>query len=631
MATEVKSESVDGASNNDNEINNIITCLSCDISLDHDSYFKCNSCVITSNVQHFCKNCILVHLRKGHSIIDNEGVHVPVCEQHKNIAFKFCNDCNVQFCMDCIETHIGHQFVSLQMRNAVIRKKLQADIAHLEKYASPIRKTKLMMEQISAKISRTESQSKVRSQIEQIISGLKENIASDFARAVVEIGSSTSSSEKVDKLLSVDESLREMADMVSTTSSFTASSVNVENFVSRCGDTIEDVGKSCMASHVFLQPFEVTQSLQNIQESLYKKLMDHIKVPKLESMKIHKLPKGRKLLAGSTKNENKFGLIVHNRSMSGKLLNITKSGENKISVASVQLDAKSKVKGGRKSAAINDIRFADIKNAYAWGGVIILILEETTEIFDIETLDNLSCLQTVSASGEYENSGQKYIIYVYGSDRSDYELVIWDTGSKVLTFSSQDLKYLQLPCLKPPVCADLYFEGNILAYSNVDNDVTISYLESKKQVTIEREEHGLFTVDEIHFLGDRLLILFEKESRVIVVLSERVPQANWSVSSVHQLNEDRSFANEFGVGANLPIEKPVLTDTHYCEKEKCCKKGQFVYGSGRQIERKNCCNFEPVDCDEIVFANRYYANFAGCVHSMNSDAVSSAAVSSTSQ
>ena len=88
------------------------------------------------------------------------------------------------------------------------------------------------------------------------------------------------------------------------------------------------------------------------------------------------------------------------------------------------------------------------------------------------------------------------------------------------------------------------------------DSVWILSLISKKQLKIEKELHGLNTVDEVHFLGDRTLLLFENESRIVVALTEEIKESSWKLSSVHRLNEG-NFISDFIIEGDFSCSQPI--------------------------------------------------------------------------
>merc|ERR1712226_1502286 len=86
-------------------------CVNCDEKLADEEYFKCNSCLETSEqTECFCDVCIVSHVKKNHTIVDHNGQEPIICCEHKHICFHYCSDCNVVCCTKCLQKHSLHSF-----------------------------------------------------------------------------------------------------------------------------------------------------------------------------------------------------------------------------------------------------------------------------------------------------------------------------------------------------------------------------------------------------------------------------------------------------------------------------------------------------------------------------------------
>ena len=89
--------------------------------------FNCETCEEADKSfvkQSFCNCCISSHVRRLHRITDSNGYAVSVCFQHKSIHELFCNSCNVVLCRQCVTAHIKHEMIPVYEKCGETRKEV---------------------------------------------------------------------------------------------------------------------------------------------------------------------------------------------------------------------------------------------------------------------------------------------------------------------------------------------------------------------------------------------------------------------------------------------------------------------------------------------------------------------------
>ena len=86
-------------------------CSSCGSMLPKESAYKCK--LSNDAIEIVCEFCVVLHTRKDHLVLDFAGRPVTLCKKHKTLASKYCNGCEVAFCLHCLEAHIQHDYTSL--------------------------------------------------------------------------------------------------------------------------------------------------------------------------------------------------------------------------------------------------------------------------------------------------------------------------------------------------------------------------------------------------------------------------------------------------------------------------------------------------------------------------------------
>ena len=105
-----------------------LECSSCGQPLPQTDFYRCKQCADGSSQvgcpQVFCKTCIVIHIRKGHEVIDCKGYAPKVCHTHKNLCLMYCENCRTVFCFDCLGPHCKHRFVPVSEKAREVRKEV---------------------------------------------------------------------------------------------------------------------------------------------------------------------------------------------------------------------------------------------------------------------------------------------------------------------------------------------------------------------------------------------------------------------------------------------------------------------------------------------------------------------------
>ncbi|XP_063729679.1 uncharacterized protein LOC134857234 [Symsagittifera roscoffensis] len=600
----IKAEVESGADCNNNPI-----CSSCSIALKVESTFTCRSCL--GNVEGtFCRSCILAHLRKNHAVRNHSGKEVTVCDTHQNIAHKYCETCDVVFCMECFEDHAQHVFKPLVEKEENLNSEIQGHIGRLEKDSKPVLKRKQLMSNICNKMLRSADHTQESRDVFNLVAEtfmdkfddvFKENKTSCSKSIVDSINNSKKCLESVEEKLNVLRDLGHSLPMQGVQ--------KLNEIVSNCEEALSRAPIDS-DEHMYLMPLHLKKKLPDkMLFEIAAKMLELLQFPELVRSKVIK-PAGIAISPEKRRNQ-KQGLLTYNHSLNGRIFCISKSGEKKISF-SLHPNLTSVAK--KSKAIIDEIRYEDIKSAYCYENLMVLNLIGSEKIvIDIDVSEIVKKYDAVS-----EPLLTPEVLFVYPSHENDCECIFYEPNLSSIRLSGVNLSALSIDGVARPKCLDLHFEFKVMAYADFSDSVWILSLISKKQLKIEKELHGLNTVDEVHFLGDRTLLLFENESRIVVALTEEIKESSWKLSSVHRLNEG-NFISDFIIEGDFPVlADPKLKQPHNCENASivcCCKKGKHVDGTAKKVRRVDCCNFEPVDSFEIVFANKYYARFSACRHS----------------
>ena len=158
MATDDRSGSstADAVAENSNQdsgdFSKVYHCGVCDDVIELHESFRCESCDVQTNTQNntaFCKYCIaMLHVRKGHVVIDHKGYKPAICPKHRMLCLMFCYDCNVVFCLECLEPHCSHKYFPVSKKATEVRKEVFQYLDSFDELSKPFKRRENEMQHV---------------------------------------------------------------------------------------------------------------------------------------------------------------------------------------------------------------------------------------------------------------------------------------------------------------------------------------------------------------------------------------------------------------------------------------------------------------------------------------------------
>ena len=118
-------------------------CITCLSNLPNETLYRCQTCHReqdeASGFEYFCENCLVSHIRKGHSVIDCKGNKPLVCSTHSLICLEYCKTCDVTLCYKCLGSHSKHEFQPAEVKGSELKRKVFELLTDLEMKEKPLR------------------------------------------------------------------------------------------------------------------------------------------------------------------------------------------------------------------------------------------------------------------------------------------------------------------------------------------------------------------------------------------------------------------------------------------------------------------------------------------------------------
>ena len=118
-------------------------CVTCLSNLPNETLYRCQTCSReqdeASGFEYFCENCLVSHIRKGHSVIDCKGNKPLVCSTHSLICLEYCKTCDVTLCYKCLGSHSKHDFQPAEVKGSELKRKVFDLLTDLEMKEKPLR------------------------------------------------------------------------------------------------------------------------------------------------------------------------------------------------------------------------------------------------------------------------------------------------------------------------------------------------------------------------------------------------------------------------------------------------------------------------------------------------------------
>ncbi|XP_063714289.1 tripartite motif-containing protein 42-like [Symsagittifera roscoffensis] len=113
-------------------------CSHCEEPLNVECSFKCLQCNLTDGTSKppeiFCDTCItVIHVKKGHQIVDNRNLEPAICSEHKQLCLDYCKSCEALICTKCLRLHRKHDSVPLTEKGSEVRREVFELLSEWEK------------------------------------------------------------------------------------------------------------------------------------------------------------------------------------------------------------------------------------------------------------------------------------------------------------------------------------------------------------------------------------------------------------------------------------------------------------------------------------------------------------------
>ena len=113
-------------------------CSHCEEPLNVECSFKCLQCNLTDGTSKppeiFCDTCItVIHVKKGHQIVDNRNLEPAICSEHKQLCLDYCKSCEELICTKCLRLHRKHDSVPLTEKGSEVRREVFELLSEWEK------------------------------------------------------------------------------------------------------------------------------------------------------------------------------------------------------------------------------------------------------------------------------------------------------------------------------------------------------------------------------------------------------------------------------------------------------------------------------------------------------------------
>ena len=156
-------------------------CGSCLTTIPNIALYRCQTCTPnygeTSSENLFCEDCLVPHIRKGHSIVDSKGFEPIACAVHNFIVSEYCKTCDVLFCCKCLASHRKHECESLEEKALEVKTKVFSLLTDLENKEKPVQLRKTTFSKIVNQ-NKTDAE-KISLAIESECNKLQENLLRD--------------------------------------------------------------------------------------------------------------------------------------------------------------------------------------------------------------------------------------------------------------------------------------------------------------------------------------------------------------------------------------------------------------------------------------------------------------------
>ena len=467
-----------------------IECASCEQTFFGTEVYRCGTCStgnsngISSDLEreYLCEMCVACHIRKNHEVVDYKGYRPAICDEHKIISSMYCTKCEVAFCFKCNENHSKHRNwncgITITQQATTVRAKI---FDYLAKFDSKAKQIALKKNSVEERYPNESDYCTFSA--EQTISDI-----SDLCQKVLQKNSATWES-MLKKKADEEPSIRGISDRanrhVSTLRSMLSMSDGV--CVSKFSQVSKDLDSSIreqdevLASTLHIRKWN--KSLENVVEDSMKKLIGTLNMQPFDHFcgeVVKYEPCGFQKNSFQLSRNNYPGVFIN-----GHVFNLDVQPSNNFSFTSI---------GSGFCTEQHMFQISTVKSLVVKGGIIVCQTITPSQIREIAIHEKSSqSLGTVSAISTISIDPKIDLIDIF--DATKFSFVVWNKTLLRLEILPNKLNLGAIHCPRKPLLMD--HVGNIVAYVDDSNKLTIADFESGRKIEVSQDYHGLSKIDHV--------------------------------------------------------------------------------------------------------------------------------------
>ena len=118
-------------------------CVACEETFPNMQLYRCQSCSEKQDksaaIEFHCEDCLISHIRKGHSIVDSKGNEPLTCSKHSFVCTEYCKTCDVPTCLKCVRNHSKHELQLMEEKASEVKAEVFELLTELEVKEKPLR------------------------------------------------------------------------------------------------------------------------------------------------------------------------------------------------------------------------------------------------------------------------------------------------------------------------------------------------------------------------------------------------------------------------------------------------------------------------------------------------------------
>ena len=118
-------------------------CVVCEETFPNIKLYRCQSCSekqdSSAAIEFHCEDCLISHIRKGHSIVDSKGNEPLTCSKHSFVCTEYCKTCDVPFCLKCVRNHSKHELQLMEEKASEVKAEVFELLTELEVKEKPLK------------------------------------------------------------------------------------------------------------------------------------------------------------------------------------------------------------------------------------------------------------------------------------------------------------------------------------------------------------------------------------------------------------------------------------------------------------------------------------------------------------